>query len=73
MVCVLPGVDEVFANPFLPVSILMSEDFPTLDLPIKANSGNPSEGQFFSKTKLPVKVADLMIILIEVAVKKSKE
>lgn len=39
MVWVLPGLAEVFASPFLFTSILMSELFPTFDLPIKANSG----------------------------------
>ena len=33
------------ASPFLPVNILIRDDFPTLDLPIKANSGGPPLGQ----------------------------
>ena len=37
---VFPGVADVFANLLLSHSILISEDLPTFDLPIKANSGN---------------------------------
>jgi hypothetical protein len=35
----LPGVLEIFAIEFLPTNILMRDDFPTFDLPIKAYSG----------------------------------
>ena len=38
--CVLPGVWEVLANLELPVSMLMRELLPTLDRPMKANSGS---------------------------------
>jgi hypothetical protein len=41
---VFPGVPEVLAKPFLEQSILIKEDFPTLERPIKANSGLPSMG-----------------------------
>jgi hypothetical protein len=44
MSCVFPGVPDVLARPFLEVSILMSEDFPTFERPMKANSGLPSVG-----------------------------
>jgi hypothetical protein len=36
---VLPGVEDVIANLFLPVSILIRLDLPTFDLPMKAYSG----------------------------------
>jgi hypothetical protein len=45
MVCVFPGVEEVLASFLLFVRVLISEDFPTLDLPIKANSGIFFAGQ----------------------------
>jgi hypothetical protein len=51
MACVFPGVADVFANPFLLVIMLMREDFPTLDLPIKANSGRVGFGHFESSTE----------------------
>src|SRR5665647_1370733 len=41
---VFPGSEEVLARSFFPISILMREDFPTLDLPIKANSGRSLSG-----------------------------
>ena len=44
MSSVFPGVAEVIANFLRPVSILMSELFPTLLLPMKAYSGFPSVG-----------------------------
>ena len=37
---VLPGLLDVIASFLLLHSIFISEDLPTLDLPIKANSGN---------------------------------
>ena len=45
---VLPGVPDVFASPFLEVNMLINEDLPTLDLPIKANSGLPSSGHLLT-------------------------
>jgi len=41
----LPGFLEVKARRFLLTNELRSDDFPTLDLPTSANSGNPSAGQ----------------------------
>ena len=35
----MPGLAEVLARPFLPTSILIREDLPTLERPIKAISG----------------------------------
>lgn len=45
MICVLPGVEEILAKPFIPQSILIKEDFPTLERPIKAYSGLSAGGQ----------------------------
>ena len=36
---------ETFANPSSRVSMLMSEDFPTFERPMKANSGSAESGQ----------------------------
>ena len=47
MSIVFPGVAEVMASPLRPVSILMRLDFPTLERPIKAYSGNIPGGAFF--------------------------
>jgi demethylmenaquinone methyltransferase/2-methoxy-6-polyprenyl-1,4-benzoquinol methylase len=41
----LPGVFEVFANLLCPVSILINDDFPTFERPIKAYSGLSGLGQ----------------------------
>ena len=41
-----PGVEDVLASFFLPVNMLIKEDLPTFDLPMKANSGSPSIGHF---------------------------
>lgn len=38
MVWVLPGWEDILANPLRFISVLMREDFPTLDLPQKASS-----------------------------------
>src|SRR5689334_7183108 len=45
---VLPGVDEVRANPLTRRRELIKLDLPTFDLPMKAISGFESEGQSFS-------------------------
>jgi arsenite-transporting ATPase len=42
----LPGVTEVLASFFELVSILISDDLPTLERPIKANSGLSGGGHF---------------------------
>ena len=39
MIFVLPGVEEVLANPSLLQSMLIRDDLPTLLLPINAYSG----------------------------------
>jgi hypothetical protein len=42
---VFPGLPDVLASCLRPVSILIKDDLPTFDLPIKANSGNDDFGQ----------------------------
>jgi hypothetical protein len=44
IVLVLPGCPDVFASLDQPVIILMSDDLPTFDLPINANSGLEDSG-----------------------------
>lgn len=60
---VLPGVPDVFASPFLEVNMLINEDLPTLDLPIKANSGLPSSGHLLTSVLEMVNSALLICIL----------
>ena len=48
----LPGVLDTFASEFCPVSMLIREDFPTLERPITANSGNLGFGHCSSLTLL---------------------
>ena len=52
MVCVFPGVEDIFASAVLSVSILIREDFPTFDRPIKAYSGISAGGQSSGVTLL---------------------
>ena len=49
---VLPGVDEVMANPLRPVSMLMSDDLPTFDRPMNAYSGRSPAGHFVTSVLL---------------------
>ena len=60
---VLPGVPEVLASPFLEVNILINEDLPTFDLPIKANSGLPSVGHLLTSVLEIVNSALLICML----------
>ena len=62
MSCVFPGFCEVIASPLRAVSILMSDDFPTLDRPMKAYSGRPVVGHFSTRLLLMTNSADLMTI-----------
>jgi hypothetical protein len=62
MVCVLPGLPEIFASPFLLTSIFNSDDFPTFDLPMKAYSGREGGGHWLIFALLVTKEADLIII-----------
>jgi hypothetical protein len=63
MSCVLPGVCEVLAKPFLPVSILISDDLPTFDRPIKAYSGFIGGGSLDTWLLLQINSADLITIV----------
>jgi hypothetical protein len=56
-------VDEVLARFFLPVNILINEDFPTFDRPMKANSGFPSVGHFAISVFEMRNVASLIIMV----------
>ena len=58
MVCVLPGCADVFARFFCAVSRLISEDLPTFERPIKANSGKPVVGQRAGSVLLVMNSAD---------------
>jgi hypothetical protein len=60
--CVLPGVFEVFARLFWPVSILISDDLPTLDRPMNAYSGMSGLGQRSIFGLLTTNVADFISI-----------
>jgi hypothetical protein len=62
MVCVLPGLTEILAKFFRLVSRFMSEDLPTLDRPIKANSGLLGEGQYSTEVLLTKNSANLISI-----------
>ena len=59
---VFPGVEEVIASFFLPVSMLISEDFPTFDLPMNANSGNLAADLSDTLVLLPANVALVIFI-----------
>src|SRR5574339_378726 len=62
MVWVLPGLLEVFARFFRFVSIFNSDDLPTFDRPMKANSGLLSGGHFFTSATLDTNSACLISI-----------
>src|ERR1700722_3177677 len=58
MSLVCPGVGETVASPGRPESRFSSEDLPTLDRPMKANSGNDSSGHESRSGQLRSKIAD---------------
>ena len=62
MALVFPGSPEVFASFEKPVIMLIREDFPTFDRPIKPNSGILVFGQSLSVGLLFTKVAERIII-----------
>ena len=64
MVCVFPGVLETLASSFLLVIRLINEDFPTLLLPINANSGNSVFGQSSVLGNAPINFADCINVQI---------
>ena len=52
------GLNRFFASFDQPVSIFISDDFPTFDLPINPNSGFDGAGHSFSVGLLLIKVAE---------------
>ena len=64
MLCVRPGVLDVLANPFRCSSELISDDFPTLDLPRNAISGKSPTGQCRRSKALFTNSADLTFICL---------
>ena len=62
MSSVLPGVADVLASLLTPHKVLMSDDFPTLDLPMKANSCNLAFGLSLNFSLLPAKTAFVIFI-----------
>ena len=59
---VFPGVAEVIASFLLPVNILISDDLPTFERPIKANSGSFAEGFWATRVLLPTNLASTIFI-----------
>jgi hypothetical protein len=64
MSCVFPGFPEVFAILFRSQIILMSDDFPTLERPMKAYSGNAGAGHFVTSVLLTTNCAILISIFV---------
>ncbi len=62
MSCVFPGRPDVLAKFFRSINILIKEDLPTFDLPIKAYSGKGSFGHLVTSVLLITKSADFMFI-----------
>ena len=61
---VLPGVDEVLASLSLPHNMLISDDLPTFERPMNANSGSLREGFWLALVQLPANFASLMFIFL---------
>src|SRR5476649_2717381 len=59
---VFPGVTETLASSRRSASKLISDDLPTLDRPMKANSGSGDFGHDFRSGALTLKTADLIFI-----------
>ena len=62
---VLPGVEEVFASPLRPVSILMSDDLPTFERPMNAYSGSVVSGHLLTVLFEILNSADFIIIVLK--------
>jgi hypothetical protein len=60
---VFPGVWEVFASFELEQSMLIREDLPTFDRPMKANSGSRSDGFWLTLVEEETKRALTIFIL----------
>ncbi len=63
---VLPGVTEALASALRSASRLIREDLPTLDRPMKANSGNAQFGHDARVGALVSKTADLIFIRMRI-------
>jgi len=59
---VLPGLSETIASVRCSARRLMSEDLPTFDRPMNANSGRFQFGHDFRSGELTSKTADLIFI-----------
>lgn len=68
MSCVFPGLDEVFAKCLVLQSVLIKDDFPTLDRPIKAYSGKLTLGHFATFVLLITNLAERIRIGSELKV-----
>ena len=64
MSIVFPGVEEVIARFLRPVNILMRLDFPTLERPMKAYSGNVPVGHFCTSVLLMTNSAFVISICL---------
>jgi hypothetical protein len=58
-----PGVGDVRAKPSLPASMFSSDDLPTFERPMKANSGSDSSGHESKSGALQSKMADEMFTI----------
>src|SRR5579862_976938 len=63
MSLVKPGVVETRARPSLPAKVFNNDDLPTLDRPMKANSGSDSSGHESRSGALQSKMADEMCMI----------
>ena len=70
---VFPGLLEVIASFLLLHSMLIRDDFPTLDLPMKANSGNFCFGFSDILVLLPANNASVIFIMHEVSKSADKD
>ena len=64
MSMVFPGVADVMASPLRPVGMLLRLDFPTLERPMKAYSGNVPPGHFLTSVLLMTNSALVISILL---------
>src|SRR5512140_3669856 len=58
-----PGVGETRASPCSPASMFSSEDLPTFERPMKANSGRDSSGHESKSGALQSKMAEEMFTM----------
>lgn len=67
---VLPGVDEVIARPLRPVSMFISDDLPTFDLPIKAYSCRVEAGHLVTSELLISNFAEVIFMISSIIKRK---